>query len=78
MDKRTETAIEVLKAGGYFRNALEWTWRREQFKTRLRTADGQIVKGVGEATRHALEVAGKLQRRECAKSSTYGQEWILR
>lgn len=76
MSKRTETAIEVLKSGGYFRYALERSYQGgEKFKMRLRTANGSVVKGVGYQSKAELE--SKLVSRPCASSSTWPQEWVL-
>jgi hypothetical protein len=76
MSKRTETAIEVLKSGGYFRYALERSYQGgEKFKMRLRAANGAVVKGVGYQTKTELET--RLTRRACAPSSTWPQEWAL-
>ena len=78
MSKRTELAIEVLKNGGYFRNALERNYHgHEKFVTRLYTSNGRVVKGVGFQTRSELEGKGMLQRRPCPISSTWPQEWEL-
>jgi hypothetical protein len=76
---RAERAVEVLKAGGYFREALETHWNGgEKFRTRLRTASGAVVKGFGFAVKAELESAGMLVSRECAASSTWPHEWILK
>lgn len=74
--KRTETAVEVLRAGGFFRTQLERAWGGgEKFKTRLRTAEGLVVPGVGAATLRELEGAGKLVRRECVVTSAWPVEF---
>ena len=74
---KIETAMEVLKNGGYFRKALERNYHGgETFVTRLRTAGGHIVRGVGFQT--FLKLENQLQYRECAPSSTWPQEWTLR
>ncbi len=75
MGKREATAIEVLKSGGYFRKALERTYMGEKFVTRLRTAGGGVVPGVGFATFAKLWEEGKLRSRECAKGSTWPREY---
>ena len=76
MSKRTETAIEVLKSGGYFRYALERHYHGgEKFKMRLRDAHGHVVKGVGYQSKRDLE--NMLVSRPCAPSSTWPQEWVL-
>jgi hypothetical protein len=78
MATREAKAIEVLKAGGCFRYALERNFRgHEKFVMRLRTAGGAVVKGIGYATQRAFLEAGMLVRRECARSSTWPQEWVL-
>lgn len=78
MTKREATAVEVLKAGGFFRKALERTYMGEKFVTRLRTATGGVVKGVGFATFAKFEEEGKLIRRECAPTSAWGREYVLK
>ena len=74
---KIETAMEVLKNGGYFRKALETDsyTHREMFHTRLRDASGHVVRGIGFQTFVKLE--SKLQSRECAVSSSWPQEWVL-
>lgn len=73
---KTTKALETLKAGGYFRKALERSYHGgEKFKTRLYTAGGDVVKGVGEVTFYALLDAKALRNRDCIRSSAYAQEW---
>lgn len=73
---KTEKALEVLKAGGYFRKALETQYRGgEKFEMRLRNAQGEVVKGFGYATFYALEKS--LKNRACQSSSVWPQEWEL-
>ena len=74
---KIETAMEVLKNGGYFRKALKTDsyTHREMFHTQLRDASGQVVRGIGFQTFVKLE--SKLQSRECAVSSSWPQEWVL-
>ena len=73
---KTAKALETLKAGGYFRKALERSYHGgEKFKTRLYTAGGDVVKGVGEVTFYALLDAKALRNRDCIRSSAYAQEW---
>jgi hypothetical protein len=73
---RAQQALEVLKAGGYFRYALERAYHGgEKFKMRLRDANGHIVQGIGYQTKRELEP--KLVSRPCASSSTWPQEWQL-
>lgn len=77
-NRREMAAIEVLKAGGYFRRALERHYLGgEKFRTRLRRADGSIVPGVSGATLNAFRSAGILVRRECSPSSTWPEEYAL-
>lgn len=79
MSKRNETAIEVLKNGGFFRKALERNYHGgETFVTRLRDAQGRVVKGVGCKTLWELQDAGLIQSRPCCSGSTFPQEWELR
>lgn len=75
MGKREATAVEVLKAGGFFRKALESTYMGEKFVTRLKTATGGTVSGVGAATFQKLWAEGKLASRPCSKSSTFPSEY---
>jgi len=69
--KRAQKAIEVLRAGGYFRKALESVHVskyivREQFVTRLRDSNGNVVKGFGFKTK--LELESVLRWRACLES----------
>lgn len=76
MSKRNETAIEVLKNGGFFRNALERNYHGgETFVTRLYDAQRRVVKGVGRKTLWELEAANLVRRRPCLSSSTWPEEW---
>jgi hypothetical protein len=80
LSARAEQALKVLEAGGKFRKALETQYRGgEKFVTRLRDAQGQIVKGVGYQTFQELITAGKLayQRPYDAVGSAWPQEWVL-
>lgn len=78
MSKRSELALEVLASGGYFRKALESSYRGgEKFETRLRTSSGSVVAGVGYKTWLELSKAGRLASRACARSSTWPEEWVL-
>ena len=78
LSKRATTALEVLAAGGYFRNQLETTYMgRDQFKTRLIGADRKVVPGVGHAAMNELLEAGRLQQRIVPASSLWKREWVL-
>jgi hypothetical protein len=46
--------------------------------TRLYNQHGHRVPGIGFQTWCQLEHAGELQWRECASSSTWPSEWILK
>jgi len=79
MTSRTETALQVLAAGGYFRKQLENHYHGgEKFKLRLRNVDGSVVKGIGSKTFYELQDAGKLVKRPCATSSVWPEEWTLK
>jgi hypothetical protein len=78
MKARATKALEVLKAGGYFRCALETGYHGgEKFHYRLRNAAGGVVKGYGFATYLELSKAGLLRHRPVVKSSTWPSEWDL-
>ncbi len=79
MSKRIEQAMEVLAAGGYIRHALETDryTRREQFKVRLRDANGNNVSGFGFKTFFALRDSGRLTTRDCPRGSTWPTEYVL-
>lgn len=78
LNKREELALDTLKAGGYFRKALENGWQgREQFVMRLRDANGQIVKGVGYATWSKFNDMRVLTLRPVISGSTWPTEWKL-
>jgi hypothetical protein len=66
-------ALEVLKAGGEFRYALEMSsyTRREQFKTRLKTAAGRTVRGIGVSTMYELKRHGLIVPANSTSVSTY-------
>ena len=73
---RETVALEVLRAGGFFRYALERGYHGgEKFKMHLHAANRSVVKGIGHATKRALESA--LVRRPVAVSSAWPQEWVL-
>ena len=76
MTKRTETAMKVLAAGGYFRRQLERTYTGNKFKYRLKNANGETVRGVGFST--FCELEQQLRLRDCAPSSLWPMEWELR
>ena len=77
MNRRTEQALQTLKAGGFFRQQLETQYRGgEKFTTRLRDAAGQVVKGVGFKTFYELEA--QLCTRDCPRSTVWPTEWVLR
>ena len=81
LNKREELAIDTLKSCGYFRKALETGSRgREQFETRLRDANGQVVKGVGYATWSKFNDMHILALRpmgDAGRGSTWPTEWKL-
>lgn len=78
MNTKAQKALGILKAGGYWRKQLETSYRGgEKFKTRLRDAQGSIVKGFGIKTFYEHEDAGVLTYKECASSSVWPQEWKL-
>jgi hypothetical protein len=79
LSARAEKAVEILKAGGYFRKQLETQYRGgEKFQMRLRDAQHQIVKGFGFQTYFELTDAQMLQWRECVRSSAYPEEYVIR
>jgi hypothetical protein len=77
MSKRNEKAIEVLKAGGFFRKMLERSYMGgEKFVTRLIAADRSVVKGVGASTFRALK-DGLRRDRDCHYGSACEERWVL-
>ena len=79
MNKRFETALEVLREGGYFRKALETNYHGvEKFVTRLYTADNKVVKGVSIKTFFELEDKGLLKFRPTPASSVWPTEHVLK
>jgi hypothetical protein len=77
---RAQKALEVLRAGGKFRYALESGFRgREQFKMRLRGPRGEVIGGIGYQTKVELEAVGLIvyQHPHDARSSAWPQEWVL-
>lgn len=78
LSKRALKALEILGAGGYFREALETQFRGgEKFEVRLRSAGGAKVKGFGWKCRKELLDAGLLRWRECPRGSTFPTEHVL-
>jgi hypothetical protein len=76
---RARKALEILKAGGYFRTQLETKYypvRREQFVTRLRYENGSIASGFGFQTYQ--ELLPQLQRRDCVVTSVWPEEYKLK
>ena len=81
LSARAQRALEVLRAGGKFRYALESGYRgREQFRMRLRGPRGEVVPGIGYQAKVELEAAGLIQYQHPhdARSSAWPQEWVLR
>lgn len=79
LSARAARALEVLRAGGRFRYALEAGYRgREKFRMRLLDARRAVVVGIGYQAKVELEQAGLLQWEACARSSAWPQEWVLR
>lgn len=77
MTGRAKRALEVLRAGGFFRRALERGWHGEKFAVRLYSSAGRRVEGVGHAAHRELADAGMLTTRPCPRSSTWPTEWVL-
>jgi hypothetical protein len=80
LSSRGQKALEILKAGGKFRKALETQFKGgEKFAMRLRDAQGQIVKGIGFQTFYELVDAKVLSyhRPHDSVSSAWPQEWVL-
>lgn len=70
--------VEICKAGGYVRYALENVWGgREQFVTRVYDAAGFVVKGLGYKAAHDAIAKGLLKSRPCPKSTLWPQEWVI-
>lgn len=82
LSNRAIQALEVLRAGGKFRKALEtqrFPVRREVFETRLLDSSGRVVAGVGVKTRMEMEEHGliRYQHPHDARSSAWPEEWII-
>lgn len=77
---RAERALEILNAGGRFRYALERKFHgRDQFHMRLLNAHGDVVSGIGFATKIELEKAGllKYHHPHDSRSSAWPSEWVV-
>lgn len=75
---RENEAFEILKAGGYFRYALETVYGgREQFQMRLRNAQHQVIKGFGYAAMRKFEKMGLLGITQFEQSSVWGQNTFI-
>lgn len=79
LSKKAQAVLVLMQAGAYWRHALEkddYTGR-EQFKTRLRDANGYVIKGYGFQTRQEMMDAYLLVRRDCPRSSVWPTEHEL-
>lgn len=76
---KLEKAKAILAAGGYWRKALESSYRGgEQFQIRLRNERHFVVKGFGFATHKQMLEADLLASRVTAPSSLWPEEWVLK
>lgn len=78
MTKRAERALEVLRAGGFWCERLEYNsyLGRRQFATHLMTAGGVPVRGFGGSTKSEMELAGLLRSRCLAGNGGTCREWV--
>lgn len=81
LSARAQKALDVLRAGGKIRKALETDpyTRREQFQIRLIDCNGKRVPGFGFKTFYELEDNRAIQYHHPydSVSSVWPQEWIL-
>ena len=79
LSKKAQDALVLMQAGAYWRHALEADSYngREQFKVRLRDANGHVIKGYGFQTRQEMLDAYLLVRRDCPCSSAWPTEHEL-
>lgn len=74
--RRAERALEVLKAGGYFRYALERGWHGgEKFRWHLHAKGGAVIKGHGHKTAHELM---HLMARNFEVGTGFAEYWELK
>ncbi len=74
---KVQAVIDVCRAGGRVRYALENVWGgREQFTTRVLAADGSVVKGLGYRAAHDAIALGYLVSRPVPRSTVWAQEWV--
>ena len=78
LSKKALQVIEICKAGGFVRYALERNvFGKEQFVTRVYGADGKVIKGLAYKSAYQAIAKGILKSRDCVKSTAYAQEWSI-
>lgn len=78
LSKRALACVDLMKTGAYWRYALETQFRGgEKFTPRLRVK-GQVVPGYGMKTFFEMKDADLFVQRDCPRSSTWPQEYVLK
>ena len=76
-DARAQRVLDVCKAGGKVRYALESSYRGgEKFQTRVYDASGFVVPGLGYKSAAACIARGLLKSSPCSSSSAYASEYV--
>lgn len=79
LDARSRRVVEVCKAGGFVRYALEsGRGGREQFRARVFDASRRVVPGLGYRAAHDAIALGHLESRPVPRSSCWAQEWVFK
>ena len=77
LGSKARQVVEVCKAGGFARYALETQWRGgEKFETRVFDSQRQRVAGLGYKAVHDAIALGFLESRPVPRGSTWAQEWV--
>ena len=78
LNARAKRVIEVCKAGGFVKYALEKTFGGgEKFVTRVYDASYAIVPGLGYRAAYDAIAVGALKSRPTFKSSAWASEYVI-
>lgn len=79
LDARSKRVIDVCKAGGFVRYALESGYGgREKFRARVYDASHMVVPGLGYHAAHDAIALGYLESRPVPRGSCWAQEWVIK
>ena len=79
LSTKAQKVLGFLARGGYFSHKLETNsyTRRDQFQTRLYSADGYVLKGYGFVVCEELKDAGAIGYIETAESSVWETRYVI-